>query len=216
MQGDFVRLLQQGQQRVEQTKAAISPAKKAEIVSAQADASPSDEVTDATALAGVAAALPEDTTGILAVRKDIHDALAGISDSLARGYIQVKKDLADANRVSWAGSAHEIREVLATMLRLLAPDKLVEAQKWYKLEPDAKGPTQKQRVRYIVQQHNAGSKEREVVEQVGILDERIDNIGNLVRAICLVLAMQHIGQRASEVRRHCWLFRSFRARLTES
>lgn len=116
---------------------------------------------------------------VLFVREDIYRALANLSEPLAKSYAQVKTDLQDSSRLSWSGTAHEIREVLATMLRLMAPDALVTARSWYRQEPNTCGPTQKQRVRYILEQHGAGSKEREVVEQVTSLEDRI---GSLVRA----------------------------------
>ncbi len=109
----------------------------------------------------------------------IYISLLQISPSLANSYLQVKLDIEDESRSSWAGTAHEIREVLSTSLRLLAPDPKVISQTWYVQEPKTSGPTQKQRVRYILQQHNAGSKEREVAEQVVNLEEMV---GNLTRA----------------------------------
>lgn len=113
------------------------------------------------------------------IRRDIHAALSQLSEVLANGYAQVKIDLQDEGRLSWAGTAHEIREVLATMLQLMSPDAQVTARPWYKQETNSSRPTQKQRVRYILEQQSAGSKEREVVEQVTYLEDRI---GNLVRA----------------------------------
>jgi len=116
------------------------------------------------------------------VRKgsSIYGSLLSISPQLANSYAQVKEDLGSNDRVSWAGTAHEIREILGTTLRLLAPDKLVKEQSWFKLESNVSGPTQKQRVRYVLQQRDAGSKEHEVLEQVAKLE---DMIGSLVRAI---------------------------------
>lgn len=109
----------------------------------------------------------------------VYKGLASLSEKLANSYEQVKLDIQDTDRISWAGTAHEIREVLATLLRLLAPEDKVTAEAWYRQEPKTSGPTQKQRVRYILQQHGAGSKEREVAEQAAQLE---DMIGSLVRA----------------------------------
>jgi hypothetical protein len=109
-------------------------------------------------------------------RNYIYSALLQISEPLANSYAQVKEDLEDTNRVSWAGTAHEIREVLATMLRELAPDDSVKSRSWYKQEPDTSGPTQKQRVRYILQMRGAGSKELKVGEQVSKLDAMIEDL----------------------------------------
>lgn len=112
-------------------------------------------------------------------KSEIFKALANLSEPLAKSYIQVKIDLEDESRSSWAGTAHEIREVLSTMLRTLAPDEKVTSQTWYRQEEKTSGPTQKQRVRYILQEHGAGSKEKEVAEQVTKLEEMI---GDIVRA----------------------------------
>jgi hypothetical protein len=109
----------------------------------------------------------------------IYLALLELAEPLAKSYAQVKIDLLDTNRVSWAGTAHEIREVLSTMLRVLAPDDLVISQSWYRQDPKTNGPTQKQRVKKILLDHHSGSKEKDVVEQVSKLD---DMIADLVRA----------------------------------
>jgi hypothetical protein len=112
-------------------------------------------------------------------KSEIFKALLYISEPLAKSYLQVKIDLEDESRSSWAGTAHEIREVLATLLRTLAPDEKVILQVWYRQEEKASGPTQKQRVHYILQENGAGSKEKEVVELATKLEEMI---GDMVRA----------------------------------
>lgn len=109
----------------------------------------------------------------------LYHALFGISESLGNSYMQVRSDLDDPTRTSWAGTAHEIREILATLLRLKAPDSEVKAKPWYRPEPNTSGPTQKQRVRYILQELGGGSKQVEVAEQISMIE---DKIGDLVRA----------------------------------
>ncbi len=109
----------------------------------------------------------------------IYLALLEKSESLANSYAQVKIDIEADNRLSWAGTAHEIREILATLLRLLAPDAVVTAQTWYKPESNSSGVTQKQRVVYILKSRNAGSNEKEVLEQITGIEEMV---GNLVRS----------------------------------
>lgn len=116
---------------------------------------------------------------IPASESEIFKALSRLSEPLANSYIQVKMDLEDSSRSSWAGTAHEIREVLSTLLRILAPDEKVTVQKWYRQEEKTSGPTQKQRVRFILQENGAGSKENEVVELATKLEEMI---GDIVRA----------------------------------
>jgi hypothetical protein len=111
-------------------------------------------------------------------RQDIHIALENISPNLANSYAQVKQDIQDSDRLSWAGTAHEIREILANLLRILAPDKDVKSQSWYRQEGDSLKPTRKQRVRYILHSRGANSIQREVVERVDILDEMVAGLIN--------------------------------------
>jgi len=109
----------------------------------------------------------------------IFRALNNISTTLGNSYSQVITDIQDAQRVSWAGTAHEVREIIATLLRTIAPDDKVKKESWYKQETNTSGPTQKQRVHYILKTRNAHSKELEVVEQITKLEDMIED---LVRA----------------------------------
>ena len=111
-------------------------------------------------------------------RKDILLALENISPNLASSYSQVKQDIQDNSRVSWAGTAHEIREILANLLRLLARDNEVASQSWYKQVGESRKPTRKQRVRYILQSREANSIQREVVEKVDVLEEMVADLIN--------------------------------------
>lgn len=113
-------------------------------------------------------------------QSEIHYALSNLSESLGNSYSQVIIDVQTDSRLSWAGTAHEIREMLATLLRILAPDLEVINQTWYEQQPDTSGPTQKQRVRYILQKQGASSNTKDVVEQISIIDTLV---GNLVRDI---------------------------------
>jgi hypothetical protein len=110
---------------------------------------------------------------------NLYQALAAVSAPLAASYAQVREDLEDEERVSWAGTAHEVRELLATLLRELAPDKLVTATSWYRQEPDTNGPTHRQRTRFVLERQGAGSKQTAVVDEMDVLHEKI---GGLVRA----------------------------------
>ena len=115
-----------------------------------------------------------------AIQIKIYDGLLQVSETLANSYAQVIRDLEDVERQSWAGTAHEIRQVIATMLSKLAPDHEVTSQSWYVQDPNVSGPTQKQRARYVLLERGAGSKEHEVAQLVGTLDGMIED---LVRAI---------------------------------
>lgn len=101
-----------------------------------------------------------------------------MSEPLASKYAQVKLDVETTDRLSWSGSAHEIREVLRGLLETLAPKEAVATEPWYVQDESASGPTHKQRVRYILRTRDSGSKEQKVAEQVDMEDK----IGDLVRA----------------------------------
>lgn len=130
--------------------------------------------------------VPEETTldpgvSVLFSQIDvkIREGLISISESLGRSYVQVYHDIQDNSRTSWAGTAHEVREIISNLLRQLAPDAEVMQQDWYKPVQNTSGPTQKQRAKYILRLRNAGSNEQEVVEQVAKLD---DMIASMVRS----------------------------------
>lgn len=114
---------------------------------------------------------------------DVYQALLSVGEPLAKSYLQVKNDVVSSERSSWAGTAHEIREILATLLRTLAPDEEVILTTWYKEEKDPpeqkqKRVTQKQRVIYVLKQHHVGSAEEKVVKDISTLEEMT---GNLIR-----------------------------------
>lgn len=120
------------------------------------------------------------------IRKNLYtndailDALRDISDSMANSYIQITADFQDENRLTWDGTAHAIRELLRKLLDQLAPTDEVMAQKWYKQEKDAPGPTQKQRVRYILEKNQSDSKQKQVAANIALIDSMI---GGLVRDV---------------------------------
>ncbi len=109
----------------------------------------------------------------------IYTALVGVSITLANSYEQVKIDLDNNQRISWSGTAHEIREIVTNLLRLLAPNDEITLESWYKQEKDSSGPTQKQRVKYILQKQSGGSKQSEVTELVTQIEGLV---ANMVRA----------------------------------
>jgi len=73
-------------------------------------------------------------------------------------YEQTLRDLAQGTRVSWRGTAAEIREVLREAIDHLAPDSKVTATQGFRLESNRVGPTQKQKVTYILKARRSGSK----------------------------------------------------------
>jgi hypothetical protein len=110
---------------------------------------------------------------------EIYFALKSLNPILADMYAQVKLDLDNTERVSWAGTAHAIREIMLGILRMLAPDKDVMEQHGFVPEKGQEKPTHAQKATYILKQRNASSNEKSVVSEVENID---DWISKLVRA----------------------------------
>jgi len=68
----------------------------------------------------------------------------------ALSYEQALRDLADPNRVSFRGTANELREALRELLDHLAPDAAVMGARGFRLETGQTTPTQKQKMRFIL------------------------------------------------------------------
>ncbi len=156
MTEDFMALLREGHRRAEETKRAVN--------------SYIQETPRVSIVTG-----PVIRSSPLRLKTEIHEALADISQPLADSYSQVYLDLADPDRVSWAGTVHEVREVLSRMLRTLAPDKDVKAQPWFTPESGNEKPTQRQRAKFILKMRGAGSNESELVEKnLDLVDAKVE------------------------------------------
>lgn len=103
----------------------------------------------------------------------IKTLLRNISPHLEDGYIQVLNDLEDRDRLSYKGTSNELREVLRGVLIELAPDEEVCKQSWYKQEKESKGPTRKQRVKYILKNRKASKNENEAFSNTHDLFDEI-------------------------------------------
>lgn len=102
-----------------------------------------------------------------------------IIPSTALSYRQVLQDLADPQRISYRGTAAELREVLRELLDHLAPD--AEVLKTVKLEKDQRGPTMKQKAIFILKARGVGETARKTpVDAVGTVE---DSVGSLARSV---------------------------------
>ena len=96
-------------------------------------------------------------------------------------YRQVLSDLFGQDRLSYRGTATELREVVREVLDHLAPDQAVQASPGFKLEKDRKGPTMKQKARYILKARGVGESSRAAPEQsVELLEEQIASLARSV------------------------------------
>jgi Predicted pPIWI-associating nuclease len=103
--------------------------------------------------------------------------------SAAASYGQVLADVQETNRISYRGTAAELREVVREVLDHLAPDADVINAPGFKLEASLKGPSMKQKVRFILRARKTGDSARQTAEDsVRHLDDNVGSIGRAVYA----------------------------------
>jgi hypothetical protein len=125
--------------------------------------------------------------------------LERISLELANSYKQVLRDVEDVTRVSYRGTANELREILREVLVRLAPDEEVSKQLWFGQEGNNR-PTHRERARYILEKKGAGSRVHDVAEgSLGIVDE---GLSQLVRDMYTRTSVAtHTAQDLQEIRK---------------
>lgn len=84
----------------------------------------------------------------------IIETLRDVCPSAAAAYSQALTDLGMDKRESWRGPATDLREALRETLDVLAPDDEVSKESGFKLEKEARRPTMKQKVRYILKKRD--------------------------------------------------------------
>jgi hypothetical protein len=141
-------------------------------------------------------------TSVLAsdVETKIITTLKDLVPSAALSYEQALRDLmASTERVSFRGTAVELREALRETLDHLAPDEDVMSAPGFKLEREQTKPTQKQKVRFILRSRRVSSAARKPPEEaVSLIDELT---GALTRASYERSSLStHIASTENEVR----------------
>jgi Predicted pPIWI-associating nuclease len=134
------------------------------------------------------------------VETKIIETLKQLLPSAALSYEQALRDLANSTeRVSFRGTANELREALRETVDHLAPDEDVMAADGFQLEPDRTGPTQKQKVRYILRSRGLSEAARRAPEESVSLIEELT--GSVARASYTRSALStHIASTEQEVR----------------
>lgn len=113
------------------------------------------------------------------LQKILNKLDSGLGDS----YKQALLDLSDVNRISYGGTANELREVVRRVLDKLAPDDDVEKADWFTLESGTHKPTMKQKTRFILVSRGLAKSQRELAEKgVNLIDIEIDAIGGITRS----------------------------------
>lgn len=115
------------------------------------------------------------------VETAIVSTLEKMIPSAGASYKQALLDLQAQGRISYRGAAAELREVVREVLDHLAPDDAVMAAPGFKLEEGLKGPSMKQKVRFIMKARkvpDAGMRPAE--DSIKHLDESIPSLGRSV------------------------------------
>jgi predicted pPIWI-associating nuclease len=124
---------------------------------------------------------PEAQFEIGSAEAAILSTLRTMLPAAAKSYEQVSLDIRGAGRVSYRGTAADLREVVREVLDHLAPDEDVMKSAGFRLEQDQNGPTMKQKVRFILRARRAGDSTRQTAEDsVQHLDENIASLGRSV------------------------------------
>lgn len=113
--------------------------------------------------------------------KRIIETLDKLIPTASLSYEQALIDINIANRKSWRGPATELRESLRECLDYFAPDKDVSLQPGFKLEPETKGPTMKQKVKYIMNKRSQSKGAIKASEDAVTNIE--DSFGGFVRSV---------------------------------
>ena len=117
--------------------------------------------------------------------QDSQEAIAKTLESLcpsaAACYRQALADLSGPERLSWRGTASELRESLRELLDKLAPDHDVVNSPGFKYENGLKAPTMKQKVRFILKSRRWPEGQRKQMEvAVDVVEEKV---GSFVRSV---------------------------------
>lgn len=108
-------------------------------------------------------------------------SLNDLCPSASLAYQQALIDLSGGDRLSWRGPATDLREALRETLDVLASDADVMAVPGFKLEGEAKRPTMKQKVRYVLKNRGIASGAMETPESAVVGVEEF--VGSLTRSV---------------------------------
>jgi hypothetical protein len=134
------------------------------------------------------------------VEARIITTLEQLVPTAALSYQQALQDLATGTeRLSFRGTANELREALRETLDHLAPDEDVMAAAGFALEQGQTRPTQRQKVRFILRSRHVPETARAAPENsVALVDELT---GSLARASYVRSSISaHIASTRQEVR----------------
>jgi hypothetical protein len=131
--------------------------------------------------------------------RGILDTLASLLPSSAASYEQALRDIAQGARVSWRGTATELRETLREVIDHFAPDDKVSTGPGFQLEPSQPRPTQRQKVRYILKARRSSGP------AVAVTEASLETIEVSVAALARSTYQRgsvstHVGSTGREIR----------------
>jgi hypothetical protein len=129
----------------------------------------------------------------------ILETLAALLPSCAASYEQALRDITQGGRVSWRGTATELRETLREVIDHFAPDDKVSALSSPQRESDESRPTQKQKVRYILKARRSPGAAVAVAE--ASLDTIDEAVATLARSTYQRSSVStHLGTSGKEIK----------------
>jgi hypothetical protein len=134
-----------------------------------------------------------------ATERFVLSTLERMLPSCSASYEQVLRDISVGDRISWRGTANELREILREVIDHLAPDAQVLAS-GIQLEKNQKGPTQKQKVRFILKARQSSSAARTSAEtSLETVDEMVATLAR--DTYTRSSASAHTATNAPEIRK---------------
>jgi hypothetical protein len=116
--------------------------------------------------------------------KKILFTLNKIDQNIGNSYIQLMIDIEDLKKVSYKGTAHELREILREILAKLAPDNEILQTSGFKFEEGLTKPTMKQKAQFILSLRDQTKEEKNLVEQSIVpIDRAEEAVSILTRSI---------------------------------
>lgn len=119
----------------------------------------------------VARGAPSHSEAHSETERQIIGTLRTMLPNAGASYQQGILDLKAGSRLSWRGTAVELREVLREVLDHLAPDADVMSEPTFKLEKDRFGPTMKQKAAFVLRSRGLSETDRRAPQDaIGIVD----------------------------------------------
>ena len=131
-------------------------------------------------LIGVEAKTGAEADSLSSVGQKIFDTLSKLHPSAADSYRQASLDLKEKNRISFRGTAVELRESLREVLDTLAPDEEVQKQPGFAMEEGQKKPTMRQKAKFILKSRQVTENAAKAPEDSATLVEELT--ASLVRS----------------------------------